>query len=389
MKIVHLSLVGYPFIKSWGYQENELIKQNLLDGLDVVEITRLELGSYEQYLTQEEKDEHRKYSVYKDGLTVHRISFKKTIPKAINMKIRFYKGLGILLAIEKPDIIVAHDFQFASFKEVILFKKNNPKVKLYVVLHAEPVNSAHKFISKFILHKLIYKKYIFKKQQYIDKYLYLGIYNKEFGEEMYGLDSEKMEYYPIGGHILTPNEKERLRAINRKNLNLKDEDIFLVHSGKLDTLKKTSMVLDALEEVNSEFGDKLKLIIVGKIPEGADKLKADIKANKNVLFLGWKSAQELREIIASCDLYVQPGTPSSTFQTAICAGTPVIYDSEFKSYAPIVGNNGFGIKTKEDLVTAFEKICLDASLVRVMSGEAYKTAFEVLDYRKLAKKLYE
>ena len=123
-----------------------------------------------------------------------------------------------------------------------------------------------------------------------------------------------MEFYPLGGNIFPPEEYAEKRERRRVELGLAPDELLLVHSGKLDALKRTEELLRAFAAVPEL---KAKLAVIGSIPDDRKELLTSLmEQDSRVQFLGWKSGAELQEYLCACDLYCQPGSLSATMQNA-------------------------------------------------------------------------
>lgn len=166
---------------------------------------------------------------------------------------------------------------------------------------------------------------------------------------------------------------------------LKEDDVLLVHSGKMDKLKRTEDLLKAFIQVPD---DRLKLILIGSMEEdvkkNTDKL---IVSDKRIKFLGWKNGDELLEYLCACDLYAQPGSQSATLQNALCCGSAaMLYTHE--SYKYLLKNSVFYIKTIEDIKSVLEEISKNRESLENKRAQTNKIAREILDYKKLAARVY-
>jgi glycosyltransferase involved in cell wall biosynthesis len=278
-----------------------------------------------------------------------------------------------------------HSVQGWELLSVAKYKRAHPNVRFYVDNHADFNNSARGFVSRNILHKLYYGALLRRAYPDIDAVFYLGEESKRFVQTLYKIPDDKMEFYPLGGKVFTPEERASMRGKRRAELGIKDDGILLCHTGKLDALKRTKDILIALSKVPS---DKLKLIIIGSIDE---KIKPEIEAmiavDKRVSFLGWKNADELLEYLCACDLYLQPGSPSATMQNAICCGAPVVLHP-YASYEVLMKGNGWFVESAADMERVFAEILENSAVLTQMSGRSLAIAREMLDYKVLAARLY-
>ena len=150
MKIVHLCL-GCFYIDNHSYQENLLPKYHKKMGHDVSIVASrvsfdenggsclVDSGSY--------LNEH--------SIPVTRLDYIKGV--SISKFMRLYNGTYETLVKEKPDLIFIHGCQFCDIREVVKYIKNNRSIQVFVDNHADFSNSATNWLSKNILHKIIWR----------------------------------------------------------------------------------------------------------------------------------------------------------------------------------------------------------------------------------------
>lgn len=379
MKIAHICLASY-YTEGITYQDNILPEINSQDGHEVIIVSNAQKYDSGKIVNTEEETK-----VLNSKLKLYRIKYDKILTKFISEKIRKAKKLKQILETFKPDVILFHGTCGYELLTVTKYKKSNPDIKLYVDSHEDFNNSARTFLSKNILHRLFYKKIIDKCINNIDKIFYISEESKYFLESFYKIKNEKLEYYPLGGFIKEGKEKLNIRKKLRENLKISEEDIILIHSGKLDKLKRTKEMLKAFINVKNE---KLHLLIIGSISdEERNDLESLINLDKRIKFLGWKSGNELLDYICASDIYVQPGSQSATCQSAVCCGLPIILYPHI-SYKKIFNKNVFWVETENDIEKTIKRIVDNPNILEEMSKESYKIAKELLDYKKLARRLY-
>ena len=381
MKILHCCLSCY-YIDNFQYQENQLPRQNKLDGHDV-----LIVASTETFVNATELGYvvPRKY-INEDGIPVIRVPYRKVLTKFITRKIRSYQGVYKILDEANPDVILFHDTCAWELLTVSKYKKNNRQVKLYVDSHTDANNSATNFISRNILHRVFYRAILRSACRYIDKILCISLETQDFMGSIYGLAKDKLEFYPLGGIVVDDNEYFKKRKKIRTELELKDEDILLVHSGKLNKLKRTGDILEALSKVRSK---RLRFVILGSFSDDVKSLiESKIQADHRVTYEGWKNVEELSEYLCAADMYVQPGSQSATMQNAICCRCAVMLHP-YRSHEPYLRDNGYFVNTVEDMINCFNLIVAQPQLLSQMSDNSRKVADDLLDYRKLAVRLYQ
>jgi len=381
MKILHCCLSCF-YIDKYNYQENILPRQNKIDGHDVLILTSTETFIDNSKLGYVKPSEY----FNGDGIRVVRIPYRSCLPHSIMKKIRSYKAVTKYISDFKPDVILFHGTAAYEIINVAKYKRLHPEIKLYIDSHEDFNNSARGFLSKEILHRMLYKRFMNKALPYIDKVFCISIESYDFIKGFYEIPNQKLEMYPLGGMVYEGDEYSIRRKSVRDRLQLAETDILFVHSGKMNKEKRTSELIKAFKEVPS---DRHKLILLGDIPED---MKAEIlpliKSDSRVNFLGWKSSEELQEYLCAADIYLQPGSQSATMQNAICCGCPVML-FPYKSHNLYLKGNGYYIKSMEDMINVFKTIESNPDILKKMRKASYIVAHDLLDYRKLAARLYK
>jgi len=375
MRILHCCLSCF-YVDKYSYQENILPKVNLDHGHIVEIIASTEtftaggtLGYVNpaQYQTAE-------------GIKITRVPYAKWLPHFLMKKIRSYKGVYALIEKFEPDIIMFHGMAAFELLNVVKYVKKHSNVKLYVDAHEDYTNSGRNFISKYILHKMIYRSIIKKSSSHIDQILYISQETKEFLVDAYKAPENKMELFPLGGEVVPKEEKLRLRRAVRDGLKISEDTLLIMHSGKLDTLKKTDSLIEAVNQIPSE---KILLLIAGSLPQANEQLWEMIQNNSKVKWLGWLNAEELRKYLCACDVYAQPGSQSITANNATCCGAPVLLYPQ-KSYLALFQDNVLWVKDTEDIYNALYKLIQEPMLKNRLSDASYRLANKMFDYESLA-----
>ena len=381
MRILHLCLSCF-YIDGYNYQENVLPRIHKEDGHDVRIIASTETFTDNVSLNYVEPAEY----VTEYGVPIKRIPYVKIGPKLATVKIRKYAGLYQEIVAFAPDVIMVHAMSFWSVLDVVRYKKEHPEVKFYADTHTAVYNSGRNWIAKNLLHKGLYRWVIQRALPYVDKYFYVGASEREFSREHYGVPLEMMEYYPLGGNI--PEEKVYLqnRKTRRDDLAVADDEYLLLHSGKMDALKKTAELLRAFAAVPEL---RAKLAIIGSIPEDQKQIILPlIEADPRVTYLGWKQSPELLEYLCACDLYCQPGSVSATMQNSVCCYCPVMAYPHLPYTETLDYGNIIWVETQEDMADAFRNIASGKTDLAQLREGSERCARELLDYRALAARLY-
>lgn len=370
------------YIDGWSYQENELPRQNILDGHEVKIVASTETYKLPNIICYIPPSQY----VNEDGIEVVRVPYKKLLPHGMGLKIRAYEGVEELIEEFKPEVILHHGSSAYELLTVKKYVQKNPSVKFFVDSHADFHNSAKSFLSREILHRRFYAPILRKTLPCIEKILCISLETMDFLREYYRIPQEKLEFYPLGGNIVEDTERKVRRKTTRDLLGIRENDIMMVHAGKLQKEKKTPELLEAFSKVHNP---SFRLFLVGSI---ADDVKPAVEfaiaADERIIYAGWKEKDGLLDFLCASDIYLQPGTQSATLQNALCCSCPIMV-FPYKSHVPFLKENGFFVETIEDIIDVFKAIAQNPKFLRDMSLSSAKIAREILDYRILAARLYK
>lgn len=379
MKILHICL-GNPFTEEMAYKETYIVRANLQDGHDVLMIAPT--LKWDKGRIVETPEENK---IIYGGVKLIRLNYDNVINKRISDKIRKSNRIFNIIEEYTPNVIVFQCIQSYSVQFIKKLKRVNPGVKIYGDISTTYENSAQTLLSKKILHGIIYKHWIKKAEPYFDKLFYVTPESKMFVMQMYGVSEEKLEWNPLCGQLTTSRRKEKLKKEYWQEHNLTEKNIIFIHSGKMNKLKQT---LEVLQEFNNFKNENFRLLIAGSFSDDiiteAEKI---IKLDKRITYLGFLKADELEKYLNIADLYIQPGSPSQTANTAICCFTPVVL-ADIPTYSFFMEDNGWLINSTRELGNIFTTISNEPHILKHMSKNAEKLATEKLDYRVLAARLY-
>ena len=381
MRILHLCLANY-YIDGYNYQENVLTRINKEDGHDVRIIASTETFQDNVRLGYVEPSEY----LTEFGVPIKRIPYVKIGNHFSTVKIRKYVGLYEEIVKFAPDVILSHDIVFLSIFDVIRYKKEHPEVKFYADTHTGIYNSGRNWLSLHVLHRCFYRYLIHKTLPYLEKYFYISAGERDFAIEHYGIPEDMLEFYPLGGDLPTEEEYRQRRTNRRAELGIQEDELLLLHSGKLDALKRTEELLKAFAAVPEM---KAKLAIIGSIPDDMKPLLEPLMdADDRVVYLGWKSASELLEYLCACDLYCQPGSVSATLQNAVCCGSPIMSYPHPAYTGELNYGNILWAETQEDMAERFRELAAGKVDLEQLRSNSRRCAREVLDYKMIAARLY-
>jgi glycosyltransferase involved in cell wall biosynthesis len=380
MKIAYIGLASY-YTEGLAYQDNQLAEQSARDGYEVLYVSNAQ--KYENGRIVDTGYEDIELSC---GVRLVRLPYVRLFNRFFSEKLRAVRGLYKLLADFTPNIIFCHGLGAWPVQDIVRYKHLHPEVTLYADTHASAANSGKNFLSLHLLHRWLYRRRVSRVLPYLEKYFYITSACRRFAEENYSVPVEIMEFYPLGGVIPSDEEYHAWRTQRRAELGVEDNEKLFVHSGKLDAEKRTEEVLKAFAAVPEL---KARLAVIGSMPDNMKSVLLPlVEADSRVEYLGWKNAGELKEYLCAADMYLQPGSESSTMQNAVCAFCPVMlyphrsYTDDY-DYGNIVWT-----KTAEDMEKCFKKIAMGELRLDVLAEKSRLCALEQLDYRCLAARLY-
>jgi 1,2-diacylglycerol 3-alpha-glucosyltransferase len=319
MKIVHLCL-GCFYIDNYSYQENMLPKFHKKMGHDVSIIASL--LSFDEYGKACYLPKETKY-LNEHDIQVTRIDYKTKFHK-INKFFRIFNNTYQLIDQEEPDILFIHGPQFADIKQVVKYLKKNPHVKVYVDNHADFSNSATNWLSKNVLHKIIWKHYAKSIEPFASKIYGVLPARTDFLRSMYDLPKEKIEFLPMGAddERLKWEEREETKTYIREKYNIHKDDTLILTGGKIDLAKtQTLLLMKAVKNLPSN----VKLLIFGSIvPEMKEKVLENCDGIQ-VQHIGWINSDDVYSYFHASDLGVFPGRHSVIWEQAVGSGLPCIF----------------------------------------------------------------
>ena len=376
MKIVHICMTQYS--NGWTYQENLLSKYHKLTGNDVTMITSM-YHYKEGKLVEDIKSEFLDIN----GVKVIRLEknsdgFMKKMPK--------YNYFYETLCKEEPEIIFSHGCQYRDVVFVCKYLKDNPKVKLFVDNHADYSNSATNFISKNILHKVIWKYYAHKLLPYTEKFWGVLPGRVDFLTDVYGLPKDKCELLVMGAddEFVEKSISEMADRKLRIKFDIKKEDFLIVTGGKIDRAKlQIELLIKAVSNLDKEH---IKLLIFGSIEDEIKDKIMSLVDGKKIIYAGWITPEQSYDYFAIADLVVFPGRHSVFWEQAAGQGKPMICKSWAGTHHVDVGGNVLFLKKDDvrEIMSLLNSILDDKETYERMSNIAQKKGMSYFSYKKIS-----
>lgn len=379
MKVTHVCLCG-PYTDGFNYQENMLSIQHKKEGNDVSIIARCEEYDKEEIIQKQPCTYINQY-----GIKVYRLESHLKFNNWISNKLGLYKNIKKILEEEKPDIIFCHGFQFFSIINICEYVKANNNVKIFVDSHADENNSAKKILSKYVLHKIYYKMLLKKALKYSKKILCVSKSVIDFMTTVYNLDNKYLELYPLGGIRINLSEFEKVQI--RHYLDIKKDELIIVHAGKLNKLKKTyELVKITNKYLEKKKDSRIKLLVFGSF-EGNYYNEIQPYLNEKIIYKGWVNGSDLLKILSIADVYSQIGSQSASLQNAACCGCALmVYPHD--TYTDVFANEIEYVQNEEDIIKFYEHIENEKYLNK-LKYKTHEIALKRLDYSNLSKIIYK
>lgn len=369
---------GNEFTPSMLYKENYIIKAAQAHGDEIFVFANsyTYIGGKTALAPMNEKV---------DGFILKRFKYHTYFHDILTSKIRRIDGLENEIIKIQPDLIFYNCGQVYNIKKLKAIKQALPNVKIVLDFSTKFLNSARNWISKNILHKLFYRRWLQQALPYVDKIFYISQESKEFAQNMYLFPDSIMEHNNLPGETIPIEKKMQFKQQIFEKMGLTEDNILFLYSGKIYPEKKVDHLVKAfLRTKNPNF----RLIIIGVYNDESSKaiIEPLIVSDSRITFMNFVSGDELTKYVCATDLYIQPGSISQTCQTAVCCGTPLCFN-DIPTHREIYNGNGFFVDSEEDIYQVFETVDKNPIVLKNMSKKAYQMANDNLDYHVIYDKI--
>lgn len=380
MKILHVCLSCF-YIDNHTYQENLLPKFHKKLGYDVEIIASQENFDSNGNLT---KTGHFRQYINENGIKVTRLNYVK-LPLSNRLKI--YQNTKKYISEFNPDIIFVHGSQFLDLRVIYKYCEINTNVKMYIDNHADFSNSANTFISRFFLHKFIWRLNISRVINRTEKFFGVLPARVDFLTNMYKVPKEKVSFLPMGADNdeIERSKKEIMMKNLRQKLGIQKDDFLIITGGKIDEAK--IQTIDLINIVKNNKNNKVKIVVFGSIIESLQKKIHSLVDNQKVFYVGWISPSETYDFLAIADLIVFPGRHSVLWEQSVAMGVPTIFKYwEGTTHVNINGNALFVHDDNfEELHYLISKLSSDTFYYNDILNKA-NSAANLFLYEEIAKK---
>lgn len=381
MKILHLCL-GCFYVDNYSYQENMLPKYHKSMGYDV-EIVASTLS-----FDKNGNSCNINSGVYNNefGIKVTRLPYARWAGVKLGKFLRVYEGTYEVIEKIKPNIIFIHGCQFLDMKLVVKYvKKYN--CKIYVDNHADFSNSATNWLSKNILHGVLWKYCAHIIEPYTLKFYGVLPVRVDFLKDIYKLPSDKCELLVMGADDdLVKSANSEMRKKIRKKYGILQNEFLVITGGKIDKWKtQTFLLMEAIKKIDS---DKIKLLVFGSVTtELKDHMKSLVDESK-IRYIGWIQSKDSYNLFSAADLVVFPGRHSVMWEQVVAQGIPMIVKKwQGTTHVDLGGNVKFITEDSiEEIQMLIEEVFNNREEYIKMKEIAVEKGMKEFSYAEIAKK---
>lgn len=386
MRIVHIHLLG-PYTDGWGYQENILPEVQARKGHEVTVIANCRSHNSDNSIIEGEPNDY-----YLNGVRIIRISYRKIVPHDNLNRILFDYPVYSYLEKLSPDIILLHGLgsgitNFVIRKYVI----KHPECSLFGDVHEFYGNTTRAITMKERIVCSFVKKCRSILFPYYKSVLCVSQQCLEYAKSEYNLSDDAVKLFPLGydPEKIAWKNKPHIRSAFRKNYGISENELVIVHGGKIIPRRKTEMAIDIIKSLSI----KTRVIVFGEIEDGMKtKIKQSFDKCENLIYLGHLSKEQYIEVFLSSDIALFPGAQSSIWEEAIGCGLPLFINHTEIKDAPYYDRGGNVAFSSEDSVQSFvdllnEKII--SGSYKEMAHVAETTGREFFSYDKISDSMIE
>lgn len=380
MRILHIQFAG-PYTENMGYQENILPKYHQRLGNEVYILTSC-------YAWKNSKIIHVpiERKKMKDGVFLERMEYENLGIDFLTEKLRAVRGVEKKLEEINPDFIMLHDVQSFADYGICAYLKKHPQVRMIVDCHTDFENSARNWISKNILHKVIWRHLARKLIPFTDKFYGVLPARVDFLSDVYKVPREKCDLLVMGGDdelIELVKTSDMYDAIRGK-YNIHNNDFLIVTGGKINQYRQEP--LDLMEAVKNLSDEKIRIIFFGSIQKDFSERFNDLVDDKRIINAGWLNYKETYSMFEAADLVFFPGAHSAMWEQAVSQGKVCVFRDIQGFHHVDVGGNAVFISdlSVDNMRNTINRIVSDKDNYLHMKKIAENVGMKVFSYNNIA-----
>ena len=237
------------------------------------------------------------------------LKLKMVVPKIFNEISS--KGLRKKIKLIKPKAILINGYSHSLFIFAFIWAKY---FKIPIIFRGETTDYSLKR-NKF--KEFLRDKYLSHLYKQCAKILYIGENSYKHYKRL-NVDEKKLIFspYSVDENIFKPkiSNDDLISKQLRHNLNIDNNQIVIIYSGKISYRKGVDLIVDCLNYLPNNLLNKIVLIFLGS-GNMEDKIKLLLNNYKNIRyhFLGFKNQSEITNFYNAADLLVLPSRYSETW----------------------------------------------------------------------------
>ena len=303
----------------FSYQDNLITKYQRKAGYEVTIITSQWIYDSSGNLTKHTKTNY----INEDDVKVIRLDLKGK--DNFNKKLKKYKELYESIASENPDILFVHNLNYFGIDDICKYVRKYKSVRLFVDNHSDKYNSGKNYLSRIVLHGLLWKNNARILDKYADKFYGVTPARVEWLTQQYGLPKSKCELLVLGAddELIEKARNSDARMRLRRDLKIPDDAVVIVTGGKIDNNKRETLTLmEALHEYDNA---NARLVVFGSVINDLKERFDILCHDERIIYLGWKNSFEIYEIFLLGDIIAFPGLHSVLWEQAVGCGKACIF----------------------------------------------------------------
>lgn len=383
MKVVHICLGG-AVTDGYGYQANVLTKYQRRMGYDVTIIASKWVRGDNGGLQLTDKSSY----VNADGVKMVRLSI---LVGNMDNRLKIYPDLIKAVTQESPDILFIHDCQFLDICRLAQYARKHLDVRVYVDNHSDYRNSAHGWLSRNILHKMLWRYCVHRIEPYVTRFYGVTPGRVDFLVDMYGIPRDRCELLVMGiddeqaEQAKGPGVRERIR----NQYGIAEGDFLIVTGGKINHWRPETLLL--MEAVIAIDRPNVRLLVFGSVAEELQDRFDMLIQSPQITFAGWQNAIGTYEIMGAADLVVFPGLHSVMWEQAVGLGIPCIFRDLEGFHHIDLGGNAILLQdvSRESIQSSITELLNDPARYAAMRQVAEAKGMQTFSYLEIARRSLE
>ncbi|MFC2066084.1 glycosyltransferase family 4 protein [Chloroflexota bacterium] len=381
MRIIHI--IDY-FQPKLGYQETYMAREHARVGHDVYVVTsdRYNPTIYTGNAARTMMGKRIVGAGFsnEEGIKTLRLKTLFELPHAIWMR-----GLENKLQELKPDIVIMHGIANFTALRIARSKKKLSNLKLIYDDHMTFANSKSALKVFYTFFRWFFSPTI---QKAADALVAILPDTRTFMHKRYGIPGERIHIIPLGADGELFRFDASVRKETREALNLTEDDVLFVYTGKIVPQKKLYLLIEAAAKLMTDHDNVRVMLVGGGSQDYIKKLKRGIAPKKLESRFIWHEAvpnEQLYKIYSAADIAVWPCEASISMREAMSCGLPLIIGRDSKVTELVNYKNGLLYQEGDtaDLSQQMEKL-LDPRLRREMGDNSRKLVEDKFNWITIA-----